>query len=131
MAEVDHKEPMSPELSRALTRRVLELRDETRERYDVARVIEVFARRFPEDRPPLSTLCRHLHRHLACFEPVDFVRSARGLAATEYRDDRVVHALAKWSRKRIAEFSAFDWDKFVLALTAMGASSARVAELRA
>ena len=39
---------------------------------------------------------RYLHRHLGIFEPVDFVRFTRGLAAAEYRDERVTHALPKW-----------------------------------
>ena len=51
----------------------------------MARVIEIFARRFPEDRVLFSTLCKHLHRHLGFFEPVDFVRFTRGLALAEYR----------------------------------------------
>lgn len=119
MAEVDHKGEFMPGLARSLRRRIVELRENTRDRYDIARVAEILARRMPDDRTLFSCLCRHLHRHLAVFEPVDFVRFARGLAASQYRDDRVAHALTKWARKRAAEFSAHDWDSFVLAITAM------------
>lgn len=130
MAEVDHKEELAPDFARMLKRRLLELRNDTRERYDVARVTEIFARRYPDDRALFSCLCRHLHRHLGVFEPVDFVRFARGLARAEYRDERAVHALAKWAEKRLAEFSAFDWDKFCDSLEALGASPARLSHLR-
>lgn len=113
MAEVDHKGEFMPGFHAGLVRRIIEMRDETRERYDIARVVEIFARRRPEDRELFSTLCRHLHRHLPVFEPVDFVRFSRGLAATDYRDDRVVHALGKWARKRVSEFSHYDWESFL------------------
>jgi len=119
MAEVDHKGEFMPELAFNLRSRLLEMRDDTRERYDVARVTEIFGRRMPEDNALFSCLCRHLHRHLAIFEPVDFVRFTRGLAAAQYRDDRVVHALAKWARKRSAEFSSHDWEAFVTSLGAL------------
>merc|ERR1719356_1471399 len=131
MAEVDHKGECLPGMTHALTKRLKELRDESKERYDVARVAEVFARRCPSDTALFSLLCKHLHRHLGVFEPVDFVRFARGLAATEYRDDRVVHALTKWARKRASEFSAHDWDSFVLAVaTLRGGSEEHERELR-
>lgn len=130
MAEVDHKGEFMPGFALILTKRLMELRDETKERYDVARMIEVFARRCPSDRALFSCFCRHLHRHLGMFEPVDFVRFARGLAATEYRDDRVPHALAKWACKRYAEFSAYDWDGFVDSLAVLGVPEARLAKLR-
>merc|ERR1712113_678778 len=107
----------------------MELRDEGKERYDVARLVEVFARRVPHNKAVFSCLCKHVHRHLGIFEPVDFVRFARGLSSTEYRDDRVVHALAKWATKRVAEFSSFDWGALVHSLIALGASEARSAQL--
>ena len=78
----------------------------------MGRVVEVFAYRRPEDSSLFSCLCRHMHRHLAMFEPVDFVRFSRGLSKTTYRDDRVVNALSKWAAKRSAEFSFFDWERF-------------------
>lgn len=71
-----------------------------------------------------------MHRHLGFFEPVDFVRFARGLAASAYRDDRVVHAMAKWARKRLAEFSSFDWHRFVYALGELGAREESLAKMR-
>lgn len=130
MAEVDHKGEFFPGVAQSLKCRLMEMRDETRERYDIARVMEVFARRCPKDRALFSCLCRHLHRHFAGFEPVDFVRFTRGLSATKYRDDRVAHALAKWARKRAAEFSAHDWDGFVCALAGLRNDVARVRQLR-
>mmetsp|Transcript_18140 Transcript_18140/g.50422 ORF Transcript_18140/g.50422 Transcript_18140/m.50422 type:complete len:609 (+) Transcript_18140:147-1973(+) len=119
MAELDHKGEFYPGFSEGLARRVMELRDETKEQYDIARVIEIFARRCPEERALFSTLCRHMHRHLAVFEPVDFVRTVRGLSLTEYRDDRVVYSLAKWAGKRAAEFSSYDWDSFITAVAVL------------
>ncbi|CAE8715308.1 unnamed protein product [Polarella glacialis] len=130
MAEVDHKEYFMPGLSQALVRRLMELKDESKECYEVPRVTEIFARRCPKDNALFSTLCRHLHRHLGFFEPVDFVRFTRGLAAAEYRDDRVVHALSKWAKKRLAEFSAHDWDSFCTSLDKLGATEVRLGELR-
>eukprot|EP00933_Yihiella_yeosuensis_P077333 TRINITY_DN8772_c1_g1_i2.p1 TRINITY_DN8772_c1_g1~~TRINITY_DN8772_c1_g1_i2.p1 ORF type:complete len:618 (-),score=123.63 TRINITY_DN8772_c1_g1_i2:69-1922(-) len=131
MAEVDHKEKfMGPEFEQALVQRLLALKDETKECYDVARVTEIFGRRCPEHSALFSTLCRHLHRHLAFFEPVDFVRFARGLATAQYRDDRVVHALHKWARKRLDEFSPHDWASFVGSLTQLGATEQRQEQLR-
>mmetsp|Transcript_31591 Transcript_31591/g.87132 ORF Transcript_31591/g.87132 Transcript_31591/m.87132 type:complete len:661 (+) Transcript_31591:117-2099(+) len=131
MAELDHKDEFLPGMSQVLTKRLLQLRDEGQERYDVARVAEVFARRCPSNLALFSCLCKHAHRHLGAFEPVDFVRFARGLSASEYRDDRVVHALAKWAQKRLAEFSSFDWHGFVSALAVLGAREASLAKLRA
>merc|ERR1719210_3180081 len=119
-----------PGLALSLRRQLVEMRDDTRERYDVARVTEIMARRMPDDRMLFSCLCRHLHRHLGAFEPVDFVRFARGLAATQYRDDRVVHAMSKWARKRASEFSAQDWDAFLLAIGTLRDSQHHVRELR-
>jgi len=120
MAELDEAgQEFLPGLSKRLAGRLLELRDESRERYDVARVTEVFSRRCPKNRALFSTLCRHLHRHLGIFQPVDFVRFLRGLAAASYRDERVVNALAKWARKRAAEFSAFDWDALLASLSSL------------
>merc|ERR1712060_110800 len=71
-----------------------------------------------------------VHRHLGIFEPVDFVRFTRGLVRTEYRDDRVVHAISKWASKRVAEFSTFDWEEFLTGLEALGARSDRLDQLR-
>lgn len=130
MAEVDHKGEFMPGLAQVLAKRLKALRDDGKERYDVARVIEIFARRFPEDRVLFSTLCKHLHRHLGFFEPVDFVRFTRGLALAEYRDDRVTHALSKWARKRSKEFSKKDWEGFLGALESLGANEKRNATLR-
>jgi len=113
-----YKLPASHTLT--LAKRLVELRDDTRERYDISRVIEVFARRCPDRTELFSTLCRHVHRHLGVFEPVDFVRFARGLSLVEYRDDRVAHALDKWARKRSAEFSPFDWDAFLTCMAELG-----------
>ena len=45
MAEVDHKGQFMAGFSEALAQRLLALRDESHERYDVARVCEIFARR--------------------------------------------------------------------------------------
>mmetsp|Transcript_97859 Transcript_97859/g.204040 ORF Transcript_97859/g.204040 Transcript_97859/m.204040 type:complete len:613 (-) Transcript_97859:29-1867(-) len=112
MAELDHKETFYPDIHKSLASRIIALRDETKEQYDVARVIEIFARRFPENIMLFSTLSRHIHRHLAHFEPMDFARATRGLAKAKYRDDRVVHALAKWAGKRASEFSSYDWANF-------------------
>jgi len=119
-----------PSFSRALARRVVELKDESKERYDVALVVEVLSTQCPDNRLVFSVLCRHLHRHLGIFEPVDFVRFTRGLSATDYRDDRVVHALSKWATKRAAEFSTFDWDAFLNSLEKLGAREDRLTELR-
>jgi hypothetical protein len=129
MAEVDHKGQFMPGLSQALVVRFMELRDETKECYDVARVAEIFGRRCPKDKPLFSTLCRHVHRHFGFFEPVDFVRFARGLAMAEYRDDRVVHALSKWAQKRIKEFSAHDWANFLGSMGQLGAGETRQSHL--
>merc|ERR1719215_1336592 len=118
-----------PEFSNTLRSRILALREESKERYDVARVCEIFGRRMPKNNAVFSCLCRHLHRHLGIFEPVDFVRFTRGLAKTEYRDDRVVHSLSKWATKRAAEFSTFDWDAFLNSLEKLGAREERVALL--
>eukprot|EP00931_Biecheleriopsis_adriatica_P075983 TRINITY_DN49747_c0_g1_i1.p1 TRINITY_DN49747_c0_g1~~TRINITY_DN49747_c0_g1_i1.p1 ORF type:complete len:611 (-),score=129.10 TRINITY_DN49747_c0_g1_i1:124-1956(-) len=130
MAEVDHKGEFMPGFSQALVRRLMELKDESKECYDIARVTEIFSRRHPQDRALFSTLCRHLHRHLGLFEPVDFVRFTRGLAAAEYRDDRVVHAMSKWAQKRLQEFSAHDWDGFVTSMGKLGATDMRQSQLR-
>eukprot|EP00434_Breviolum_minutum_P031021 symbB.v1.2.027438.t1/scaffold2812.1/size71925/3 len=130
MAEVDHKGEFLPGFFQALAQRLMSLKDETRECYDVARVTEIFSRRCPEEHALFSTLCRHLHRHLGFFEPVDFVRFTRGLAATEYRDERVTHALPKWAQKRHKEFSKHDWDSFVTSLAQLGASESRQSHLR-
>ncbi|CAK9101975.1 unnamed protein product [Durusdinium trenchii] len=130
MAEVDHKGQFLPGFAEALAQRFMALKDESKERYDVARVTEIFAKRCPEDQALFSTLCRHLHRHLGIFEPVDFVRFTRGLAASEYRDQRVTHALPKWAQKRHQEFSPHDWDSFVTSLTKLGASDVRESQLR-
>lgn len=130
MAEVDHKGQFVPGFFQALAQRLMGLKDETRECYDVARVTEIFSRRCPEDHALFSTLCRHLHRHLGFFEPVDFVRFTRGLAAAEYRDERVTHALPKWAQKRHKEFSPRDWDAFVTSLSKLGASDVRQSQLR-
>lgn len=130
MAEVDHKGQFVPGFFQALAQRLMGLKDETRECYDVARVTEIFSRRCPEDHALFSTLCRHLHRHLGFFEPVDFVRFTRGLAAAEYRDERVTHALPKWAQKRHKEFSPHDWDAFVTSLSKLGASDVRQSQLR-
>lgn len=119
MAEVDRKSDFATGLAPALAKRIVDLRDETKERYDIARVIEIFGKRTPEDRALFSCLNRHIHRHLLVFEPVDFVRCARGLVLTEYRDDRVAHALSKWAAKRAAEFSTHDWDRLASALATL------------
>jgi len=112
MAELDHKGEFMPGVAERLTRQILNLRDDSQEHYDIARVTEIFARRCPENRALFSCLCRHLHRHLAIFEPVDFVRFSRGLLRSEYRDSRATHALAKWATKRKEEFSTNDWSDF-------------------
>jgi len=130
MAEVDHKQEFVGGFSHVLGARLKDLKDESRERYDVARVVEVFSRRCPEDQLLFSCLCRHVHRHLGIFEPVDFVRFARGLSATEYRDHRIPHALAKWGCKRFAEFSSFDWEGFVRSLATLNLAEKKVAQLR-
>lgn len=130
MAEVDHKGEFMPGLAQVLARRLMDLRDETKECYDVARVAEIFSRRCPEEHALFSTLCRHLHRHLGFFEPVDFVRFARGLAAAEYRDDRVAHALPKWAEKRLREFSPHDWDSFLTSMSRLGTSAEKLSQLR-
>ncbi|CAE7856425.1 POLA2 [Symbiodinium microadriaticum] len=130
MAEVDHKGEFMPGLAQVLARRLMDLRDETKECYDVARVAEIFSRRCPEEHALFSTLCRHLHRHLGFFEPVDFVRFARGLAAAEYRDDRVAHALPKWAEKRLREFSPHDWDSFLTSMSRLGTSTEKLSQLR-
>eukprot|EP00927_Polykrikos_kofoidii_P059922 TRINITY_DN55012_c0_g1_i1.p1 TRINITY_DN55012_c0_g1~~TRINITY_DN55012_c0_g1_i1.p1 ORF type:complete len:650 (-),score=82.24 TRINITY_DN55012_c0_g1_i1:10-1959(-) len=131
MAEVDHQGEFLPGFSQALVGRIKDLRDTSRDRYDVARVTEILLRRFPQDDLLASCLCKHLHRHLAIFEPLDFVRFARGLSASEYRDDRVTHAMAKWARKRSAEFSTVDWDALVDALGKLGARESSFAAMRA
>ncbi|CAK0850711.1 unnamed protein product [Prorocentrum cordatum] len=123
MAAVEPPQDGPSRLARALIKRFMKLRNETKERYDVGRMAEVFARRAPEDKALFSALCRHVHRHLGVFEPLDFVRFARGLAAAEYRDERVVHALAKWARKRSAEFTTYDWDRFVKSVGSMSVQS--------
>lgn len=115
MAEVDHKGEFMPGFTQVMAKRVKELRGEPKELYNVARVIEVFARRVPTDRALFSCLCRHAHWHLGYFEPVDFARFARGLSMSEYRDARVTHALAKWALKRQAEFSERGWQDFMSA----------------
>lgn len=133
MAELDSKADREfvPGLSKQLAERLLTLRDDTQERYDVARVTEVFSRRCPENRALFSTLCRHLHRHLGVFQPVDFVRFLRGLSAASYRDERVVHATAKWARKRAAEFSPFDWDALLASMGELSrGGQARAEKLR-
>ncbi|CAJ1360360.1 unnamed protein product [Effrenium voratum] len=130
MAEVDHKEQFMPGLSQALAARLMALKSETKECYDVARVTEIFSKRCPEDHGLFSTLCRHVHRHLGYFEPVDFVRFTRGLAAAEYRDERVTLTLPKWAQKRHKEFSPHDWDAFVTSLARLGASEIRQRKLR-
>lgn len=130
MAEVDHKGEFMPGFAQVLAKRLKELRDDTTDSYDVARVIEVFGRRFPEDRRLFSVLCKHMHRHLGFFEPVDFIRFVRGLSLAEYRDDRVTHALGKWARKRREEFSQADWAAFLRALESLGVSEKRTASLK-
>lgn len=130
MAELDHKGEFYSGFQRVLSKRVVDLRDDTKNLYDVARAIEIFSRRCPQDNVLFSTLCRHIHRHLAKFEPVDFLRVARGLTAVTYRDDRVVHALAKWAAKRAAEFSSHDWEAFVSAVGVLKGSQAKLMQDR-
>lgn len=131
MAEVQHKQlKAAPGVEQALSTQLIARRNETKECFDVGRVVEVFAYRRPEDSSLFSCLCRHMHRHLAMFEPVDFVRFSRGLSKTTYRDDRVVNALSKWAAKRSAEFSFFDWERFTVALAALGADARRVEKMR-
>eukprot|EP00928_Gymnodinium_smaydae_P094784 TRINITY_DN8017_c0_g1_i1.p1 TRINITY_DN8017_c0_g1~~TRINITY_DN8017_c0_g1_i1.p1 ORF type:complete len:641 (+),score=146.68 TRINITY_DN8017_c0_g1_i1:158-2080(+) len=130
MAELDHKDEFAPGTAKVLRHRFLELRDEGRERYDVARVTEVFARREPGRNALFSTLCKHLHRHLSIFQPIDFVRFTRGLAMTTYRDDRVVHALGKWARKRSGEFTATDWHRLIESLASMRAREWSLQQMR-
>eukprot|EP00929_Paragymnodinium_shiwhaense_P097946 TRINITY_DN59509_c0_g1_i1.p1 TRINITY_DN59509_c0_g1~~TRINITY_DN59509_c0_g1_i1.p1 ORF type:complete len:638 (-),score=62.33 TRINITY_DN59509_c0_g1_i1:110-2023(-) len=130
MIEADRKGELAPGMSQALKGRLLELRDENREIYDVAGVVQIFAKRHPEDTAIFSCLCKHMHRHLGFFEPVDFVRFARGLASTAYRDDRVTHAMTKWAHKRLPEFSSLHWHRFISALSALGARESSIERLR-
>lgn len=132
MSAVDRKpsEEFTPGFSMDLVRRLMELREEPKEKFDVPRVLEIFAARRPDDGALFSSLCRHVHRHLALFEPADFVRAARGLSKSEYRDERVTHAMAKWAQKRCDEFTTFDWQRFLESLGAMGFSEHRLDQMR-
>jgi hypothetical protein len=131
MAEVQrNRRDSAPGVEQALSSQLLALRNETKECFDVGRVVEVFAFRRPDDSSLFSSLCRHVHRHLGIFEPMDFVRFSRGLSKTTYRDARVVHALSKWAAKRSAEFSPNSWNRFTSALTTLGADAWRVEKLQ-
>lgn len=100
--------------------RVEALRYEGREKYDIARLMELLAKRLPswkENEQLVSCLCKHVHRHLQFFEGVDFVRALTALLQSDYRDARVLAAIGKWVKKRESEFSKHDKAKIVQLLS--------------
>ncbi|CAE6931062.1 POLA2 [Symbiodinium sp. CCMP2592] len=116
MAEVDHKGEFMPGLAQVLARRLMDLRDETKECYDVARVAEIFSRRcIPLRRGEEAVILAEL-----CSDEVD----------EGYRDDRVAHALPKWAEKRLREFSPHDWDSFLTSMSRLGTSAEKLTQLR-